>query len=367
MILSSKQVENRTNTVRTAAHLAVLTLFAVLLLFGQGRECGAFTNESLSYNDATFTFTGDCSIGKLPIYGDSDSLNGMYYKYGPEYFFEDFADYFMTDDMTLINFEGVLTESDEAVEKEFNIKGDPEFISILPVSGIDAVSFANNHNMDYGQQGFDDTIAAFESINLPWACDDVLGYFTTESGLTIGFVAVNEIWSEHEVIEPIMQSGIETLRSEGVDFVVACCHFGTQSHHVIDDYQAELAHKCIDWGADIVIGNHPHVLQGMEYYEGHYIAYSLGNLCFGANRAFSRQDPQDTVLLQTTYRFHADGTVDEPVVNLIPAVVSSHTSYNDYKPSLAEGERRDRILENMNTYCGYFNTAVDEDGHVTHE
>ena len=120
----------------------------------------------------TISLAGDCSLGKLSIHGYSGTFYEMYDLHGASCFFKNVKEIFAEDDMTLINFEGVLTDASTATPKQFNIRGKPEFNQILVEGAIDAVSFGNNHNMDYGLQSMQDTIAAFAQVGIPYACND---------------------------------------------------------------------------------------------------------------------------------------------------------------------------------------------------
>lgn len=309
--------------------------------------------------EVVITFTGDCSLGKLSIHGYEGTFYEMYDLKGPGYFFQNVKQVFENDDMTLINFEGVLTTSNEITEKEYNIKGEPEYIQILTEGSVEAASFGNNHRIDYGEQGVADTVAAFNGANVAYAYDKELGYYETEDGVLIGFVSVNEVYDE-TLVEEYLREGIATLRQD-CDLVIACCHWGEELHHYPDAYQKQLGRMCIDWGADIVVGNHPHVLQGIDYYNGKYIIYSLGNFCFGGNK-----NPKDknSMIVQMSVALDKDGTYDETRLQVIPCRISSVSSRNDYCPTIVDGEKRDTILGLVNEYSRDFNVSVDGEGRV---
>lgn len=308
----------------------------------------------------TISLAGDCSLGKLSIHGYSGTFYEAYDLYGASYFFKNVKDIFENDDMTLVNFEGVLTDADAPVPKQFNIKGKPEFNRILTEGAIDAVSFGNNHNMDYGMQSTIDTIAAFDEIGMPYACNDAAGIYETESGVRIGFVSVNEVYDGGNV-EPYLENGIAGLKEQQADLILACCHWGVEREHYPEDYQTELGRKCIDWGADLVVGCHPHVLQGIDYYHGKYIIYSLGNFCFGANK---NPKDKDTMILQARFPL-ADGVPSgEAQLTVIPCTVSSVTKRNDYCPTPAGKKKSASIIRNLNTYSEPFGVTIDPEGIV---
>ena len=311
----------------------------------------------------TISLAGDCSLGKLSVHGYEGTFDEMYDRGGPGYFFKNVRTVFEADDMTLVNFEGVLTNSNNRVEKQFNIKGKPEYVQIIPEADIDAVSFGNNHRIDYGEQGVADTIAAFDSIGLPYAYDEHVGIFETDSGIRIGFVSVNEVYDGTRV-EGFLQSGIQQLKEQQVPLILACCHWGTEGRHVPDSYQTELGRKCIDWGADLVVGCHPHVLQGIDTYNGKYIIYSLGNFCFGGNR-----NPKDknTMIAQAAFTLEDGQVTGEAALTLIPCTLSSVTHRNDYCPTIAQGDRKTQIIQKLNEYSSSFGITVAEDGKVSHQ
>ena len=307
--------------------------------------------------ELTISAAGEVSLGILQIHGYAGTFREMYDQQGPAYFLQNVKDIFEEDDMTIVNFEGVLTESTELVEKQYNIKGAPAYIEILPLGSVEAVSFGNNHHMDYGKQGNDDTVALFEEKGIPYAYDDKLGIYETK-GLRIGFVSVNEVY-DGKAVETWLEEGIRSLQEEEVNLIIACCHWGIEREDYPEDYQKELGKKCIDWGADLVLGCHPHVLQGIEVYNGRFIVYSMGNFCFGGNR-----NPKDkeTMIFRQTFTFIDGVKQEDQQVKVIPCFISSVMSRNDYCPTPAEGDDYISILERINTLSEPFGTKFAEDG-----
>ena len=276
------------------------------------------------------------------------------------YFFENVRPIFAEDDMTIVNLEGVLTYSEEMNPgRTYNIKGDPEYADILTQGSVEAVSMANNHRLDFWETGTADTLEALEPTGIVYAYDTNVGIYETK-GIKIGFVSVNEIgWGQGA--EQLMQDGIARLQEEGADLILACCHWGIEREFYPTDFQQRLGRKCIDWGADMVIGHHPHVLQGVEEYQGKYIIYSLANFCFGANR---NPVDKDTMIAQQTFYFVEGQKQEETELCIIPCSVSSVPSRNDYKPTPAEGDEALRIIERVNEYSSGFGVQFDEKGYV---
>ena len=310
----------------------------------------------------TISLAGDCSLGKLSVHGYEGTFAEMYDKNGAGYFFKNVKSIFEADDMTLVNFEGVLTESDQIVEKQYNIKGRPEYKQILTEGDIEAVSFGNNHRIDYGEQGIADTIAAFKEVNVTYAYDDNLGIYEAKNGVRIGFVSVNEVYDEKQV-EVYLEQGIAKLKEMKVDLVLACCHWGEEGHHYPEKYQTELGHKCIDWGADLVVGCHPHVLQGIDYYNGKYIIYSLGNFCFGGNR---NPKNKDSMIIRVDFKMKNGVRAGEAQLRVIPCTISSVTERNDYCPTIADGNKKTEIIKKLNQYSKKYGVVIADDGLVSH-
>lgn len=309
----------------------------------------------------TLTATGDCTLGSTQTHGYAGSFHEYYDKYGQDYFFDGVRDIFEQDDFTLINLECVLTESTDRVEKTWNLKGKPEYVGIMTGSSVEGCSLGNNHTLDYGQQSLSDTENVLDEAGIVYGYNEHVATYTTESGIVVGVVSVNLLAQTDEKAEYI-HDGINRLREEGADIVVACCHWGIEGDHYPNDYQRTTAHKIIDWGADLLIGNHPHVLQGVELYNGKIICYSLGNFCFGGNR-----NPQvkDTAIFQQTFTF-VDGVLQNDVsAKMIPCTISSTDTRNDFQPTVAEGERKAKIIENLNTYNEPYSQArLDAEGTI---
>lgn len=307
----------------------------------------------------TLTATGDCTLGKTQTHGYVGSFYEYYDHYGEDYFFRNVRDVFANDDLTIINLECVLTNSENLVEKAWNLKGKPEYAGIMTGSFVEACSLGNNHTGDYGSAGLAETKDVLRGAGIVYGYNDEVGIYTAKNGLTVGIVSA-DLLSEAAVYEDYMREGIARCKEQNVDLIVACCHWGIQGHYYLDDYDMGIAHKIVDWGADVVIGNHPHVLQGVEVYNGKVICYSLGNFCFGGNR---NPSDKDTMLYQQTFTF-ADGVL-QPELNaqIIPCSLSSTTERNDFQPGIVSGEKKQKIIDNVNAYSApYSAVTFDQDG-----
>lgn len=288
----------------------------------------------------TVSFAGDCTLGTDEAFDYSTSLNARYETEGdPAYFFRNVADIFSADDLTVVNMEGTLTESTARQDKTFAFKGPADYAQVLVEGDVEAASLANNHSQDYGEQSYTDTIDALEAAGIKHFGYDDIAYLDVK-GVKVALVGTYEL-AEHEGIEESMVANIQRARDEGAQVVLVYIHWGVEREYVPNDVQMQLGHAAIDAGADLVIGSHPHVIQGYEVYQGRYIVYSLGNFCFGGN---SGPSDMDCMIFQQTFTV-VDGQVQtDGAVNVIPCSISSASSYNNYQPTPAEGDEADRIM-----------------------
>lgn len=228
-------------------------------------------------------------------------------------------------DLFLINEEFPFSLRGEAMEdKQFTFRADPKYVEIFQELGVDIATVANNHALDFGRDAFLDTLDTLKSVDITCIGG---GYNLSEASApavrTIGGqtfaifgatrVSPSATWYASDSQAGLFQTYDATLLNQKIaaahteyDHVIVFVHWGIEKNETPEDYQRSLAKGYIDAGADLVVGCHPHVLQGFEYYNGVPIVYSLGNYLFG-NR------DGDTVLLEAAY--DSDGA---PSIQLIP-------------------------------------------------
>ena len=290
----------------------------------------------------TVSVVGDCTLGTDENFDYDTSLNAYYENYGADYFFSNVKSIFFADDLTIANFEGTLTDSEDREDKEYAFKAPAEYAGILTSGSVEAVNTANNHSHDYGNQGYEDTISALDSAGiLNFGYDKTL--VTEVKGIKVGLVGIYELKDHLERKEQLKQN-IAKVKAEGAQITIVIFHWGNEKEEVPDSNQTTLAHLAIDEGADLVCGHHPHVLQGIEEYKGKNIVYSLGNFCFGGNQY---QSDMDTMIFQQTFTVDQNGVKADNVTNIIPCSVSSDSDYNNYQPTPAEGDEAARILNKI--------------------
>ena len=302
----------------------------------------------------TLSVVGDCTLGTDETFDYDTSLNAYYENYGADYFLQNVKDIFSADDLTIANFEGTLTDSDEREDKTFAFKAPASYASILTGGSVEAVNTANNHSHDYGEQSFDDTLAALDDAGIVHFGYDETAVMDVK-GIKVGLVGIYELY-DHLEREQQLKDNIAKVKADGAQLIVAIFHWGNETETIPDSNQTTLGRIAIDEGADLVCGHHPHVLQGIETYKGRNIVYSLGNFCFGGN---SSPSDMDTMIYQQTFTIDADGVKKDNVTNIIPCSISSaaYDGYNNYQPTPAEGDEATRILGKINERSSWISTA----------
>ena len=302
----------------------------------------------------TLSVVGDCTLGTDETFDYDTSLNAYYENYGADYFLQNVKDIFSTDDLTIANFEGTLTDSDEREDKTFAFKAPASYASILTGGSVEAVNTANNHSHDYGEQSFNDTLAALDDAGIVHFGYDETAVMDVK-GLKVGLVGIYELY-DHLEREQQLKDNIAKVKADGAQLIVVIFHWGNETETVPDSNQTTLGRIAIDEGADLVCGHHPHVLQGIETYKGRNIVYSLGNFCFGGN---SSPSDMDTMIYQQAFTIDADGVKKDNVTNIIPCSISSaaYDGYNNYQPTPAEGDEATRILGKINERSSWISTA----------
>ncbi len=289
----------------------------------------------------TVSFTGDCTLTQ--DYRSGNRLFDSTVDGDMEYCFQNCAGMFNNDDMTLINLENPVTDRTSHKDNQYIFRMDPENLEMLTIAGIEAVNIANNHTMDFWQDGLQDTRDNLEEYGIVWSDDHYGATFTTDKGFVIGMVGLGNDTNASDVADII-----EDLRKDGAAIIIASCHFGAEGTYEPTDRQKRVAHSLIDdYGVDIVVGTHPHRLQPIEKYNGHYIFYSLSNFCFGGNYTLS--DP-DSVIIQCDFLMDAAGSscVDYRL-RVYPYSQTSTRPGNDFCPKPYEWESDEyfRVMDRL--------------------
>jgi len=243
-----------------------------------------------------------CAVGDVLLDRGCRTMIG---KRGFGYPFELAGDFIRMQDVSFCNFEGSMSSRGKPVAKEINFRADSAFVEVLKHPGFDVVSLANNHVLDYGRDALLDTRRIFieNGFVVTGAGKDSieasLPAIIEKNGLQLaflGYVTVPQVGIRYRGDLPgpafpdtaRMRDQLTRLRKEA-DIVVVSFHWGTEYvPHPTPD-QVALARFCIDHGADLVLGHHPHVLQSIEKYKEKFIIYSLGNFVFDQHRQPQRE------------------------------------------------------------------------------
>lgn len=205
-------------------------------------------------------------------------------------------------DITMVNQEFPFSTIGEAMQdKQYTFRIAPERVGILKEMGIDIVTIANNHTLDYGNEALLETIATLEEAEIAHVgagknLEEAKRPVKVEiEDMTIGFIGASRVipvagWNATAGTPGMFTTYDPTTLLEEIeeakktcDMVILYVHWGIERNNRPEGYQRELAKQYIDKGADMVVGSHPHVMQGIEYYQGKPIVYSLGNFIFGRN------------------------------------------------------------------------------------
>lgn len=289
------------------------------------------------------TNVGDCTLGSDPTFGYPDTLPAVLKSHNNDYsyFFKNVSDIFKKSDLTIANLETTFTTASDKAEKAYTFKGDPQMAKALALGGINAVNLSNNHIYDFKQQGFNDTIAALKNQNINYFGEKNI-WITEVKGVKFGFLGYIG-WSSSADFLSKLKDDILKLKAQNC-IVIINFHWGVENAYFPNQTQKDIAHAAIDNGADLIIGHHPHVIEGIEVYKNRAIFYSLGNFCFGGN-----QNPADknTFIAQTQFNV-TQGKITSICERVIPCRISSVTTSNNYCPTPLEGDKKNSLLVKIN-------------------
>lgn len=304
----------------------------------------------------------DSETGETPVYvqlvatGDvmlTGSGERVFQTKGPDAAFDSTRSVLADADIVCVNLEAPFTDRGAPFDKQFTFRMNPAYAKALKNAGVDICTLANNHVMDYGEQGLFDTFTVLSDLEIAH-CG--AGHHSEEAasasilvrrGLRVGFLAFSltypdDFWANQRrpgtayPEESKLRERIQELQST-TDCVVVSFHWGQELMTTPKAYQQRLARQAIDWGADLIIGHHPHVIQGLEIYNGKLIAYSLGNYVFGS---YSNK-VQDGLLLKAILT--KGGVVS---AEAIPIVINNYQVH--FQPTVLSGDQKRSSIEKIN-------------------
>ncbi|XQY90278.1 CapA family protein [Metabacillus sp. HB246100] len=300
----------------------------------------------------TMSAAGDFTLGRDESYPFEGSFDEEAMNNGYGYFVEGIEKLFKEDDFTSVNLETTLTTATEKAEKTFRFKGDPSYAQILNMAGIDAVNLANNHMFDYLQEGYEDTKHALKLQQIGYFGYENT-YMTTVKGIKIGALGY-EGWQDSEELRRKIKGEMNNLREQGAKIVIIHFHWGGEKQYVPNESQKSLARFSVDHGADLIIGHHPHVIQGIEEYKEKFIVYSLGNFMFGGNK---NPTDKDTFVFQQTFYLENGHLTNKKDINVLPFSISSVTHRNNYQPVPLVDQEKERVKNKIIQYSNHIDGA----------
>ena len=305
----------------------------------------------------TITCTGDLTIGG-DTYHHKDIFSPELEAHGGDinFIFQNVRSILMSDDLTIVNFEGTLTDTQyvpkEKRENDFLFSISPSYAHVLPDNGIEAVSLENNHVMDHGEEGYEDTKAALREAGVIYSNSEEIGVFEFQ-GIQVAMLSYlcidryGKPFGGYDTFEEKVAADIVAAK-EIYPLVIVSFHWGlepTESQpnrgYKPTKNQIRLGHLAADSGADLIVGHHSHRIQPIEYYNNTFICYSLGNFCFaGHNR------PRDMLSIMFQIRFRIkEGAVSYKDFRIIPIRISSKSEKNDFIPTPFDpGAETDAII-----------------------
>ncbi len=323
----------------------IYLVFALLLLL---------TSAQAENTEILLTFTGDCTLGgEERLRAKPYSFDSYIAKYGYAYPFEKVQHFLAHDDVTVINLENVFYPYERnRIPRTYNFRGPTDFVNILNAGSVELSFLGNNHIGDYGPQGLRSTVRTLEAAGLAWFGipypDKLATWIFEKDGVKIGFTGcyIGQWGRDPQGL----RDAFLDLRQQGCAFIAAVMHGGTEYALRQGDAQERFARFLVAQGADLVIGHHPHVLQGVERIGSANVVYSLGNFSFGGNAALRAAQ---TMLAQVRVSFDKEGRYMGQQLNLIPAHPSGTLEFNDYQPVPVEGAQARAVIDLVAAQSNY--------------
>ncbi|MFH1513468.1 MAG: CapA family protein [Bacillota bacterium] len=276
------------------------------------------------------TFGGDFTIGDNVQASGKSIFERELDEQGRDinFIFKNVKDMLENDDLTILNFEGTLTTASRNRERAGNdylFRANPAYVSMLPDNGVELVTLQNNHVLDMGEDGLAETKQVLSNAGVIYADESEPALFTLY-GVKVGVLAYQQLRVDLERLLIDVPEDIQSLRAQGAEIVICAFHWGEELDYYPNDNQQKLAKIAIDGGADLIVGHHSHRVNPIEEYNGKYIVYSLANFAFAGN---TKPSDMSTILFQIKFRVK-DGVAASDGFIVIPARISSNTSYNDF-------------------------------------
>ncbi len=313
-----------------------------------------FTSSAWAEKVITMTFTGDVTLGSEEAKRSApESFDSFAKSKGYDYFFANFRDLFSADDCTVINLEGVLSDSPngENTGKTYRFRGPTDFVKILTGASVEVAGIANNHILDYQNIGMNRTTATLEEAGIRW-CRGVNYTIFEKDGIRIAVFGMD--YSLANTAGDRVRKIMKELKDTGeANAIVVLFHNGNEYDARHTELQRTKGVQYTKDGADLVIMHHPHVVQGFNIENNRSVFYSLGNFVFGGNKEIRVEDyrgnrqttSQYTLVVQARFYFRDDGTYAGQQMILYPGYTTGAAPKNNYQPRRVTVEEAEPILD----------------------
>jgi len=308
----------------------------------------------------TLTAVGDVTIGRNAKHSGSSIFEKELARQDGDinFIFRNIKDIFAKDDVTIVNFEGVLADEysipKNKRENSFLFVGPTSYVDALVNGSVEVATIENNHIDDFGDAGRKSTQQTLENAGITWADEYNMAVYDVQ-GVSIAVLSY-KTFDYYDTLHNKVPVQVAAAKAEH-DLVVVCYHWGAEKDYYPNSRQEKLAHITVDAGADLVIGHHSHRINPIEQYKGKYIVYSVGNFSFAGN---NKPDDMSTFIFQTRFRIK-DGEIVANPFRIIPCRISSKTDYNDFAPTpYTEQLHIDNVIKTMKKNGKYIDNAVAE-------
>ena len=231
----------------------------------------------------------------------------------------------------------------------------------MTTGSIECVTLANNHSHDYGEGGYNDTKDALQKAGIAFFGEDCMAVWENEEGLMIGFTGV--FYSIVGNRGKTFERQVECLKEIGCNAIISVMHAGTEYTYTPDSTQRKICERASKLGVDLVIGHHPHVVQGYDFIDGMPVVYSLGNCSFGGT---TRAKDSDALVVQAELCF-TESEMDNMVLHFYPISITSDERYNNYSPMFLTDYDAERVLKKLRKSTGNgFDPFDQEQGASVH-
>ena len=295
----------------------------------------------------TLTAVGDVTIGKNAQHKGTSIFEKELNKQNGDinFIFRNIKDIFAEDDVTIINFEGVLADEysipSKKKENSFLFVGPTTYAEALVNGSVEIATIENNHIDDFGDDGRKSTQDTLSANDITWADEYNMASYETQ-GVKIAVLSY-KTFDYYDTLHNKVPREVAAAK-ETHDLVIVCYHWGDELDYYPNSRQQKLAHATVDAGADLIIGHHSHRINPIEEYNGKYIVYSVGNFSFAGN---NKPSDMSTFIFQTRFRMK-DGEIMGNSFRIIPCRISSRKDYNDFAITpLTEQANIDTVISTM--------------------